>query len=57
MLALNPLSGPVAAFRAACLGGEVPWGAFGGATAFAAAVFLGGCYFSRRAESRFADII
>jgi lipopolysaccharide transport system permease protein len=61
LLALNPLSGLVDAFRVACLGGTpehpMPWGALAGATAFAAAIFLGGCYFFRRAEARFADII
>jgi lipopolysaccharide transport system permease protein len=56
-LALNPTSGLVAGFRAACLGGDPPWAALAGSAAWAAILFLGGCLYFRRAEADFADII
>jgi lipopolysaccharide transport system permease protein len=56
-LGLNPLSGLVAAFRGACLGGDLPWAALAGSTACAAILFVGGCLYFRRAEADFADII
>jgi lipopolysaccharide transport system permease protein len=57
LLMLNPLTSLVAAFRAACLGGPVPWAGLGAAAVCAALVFLGGCCYFRRAEESFADVI
>jgi lipopolysaccharide transport system permease protein len=57
LLALNPMTGLIAAFRAACRGGQIPWGQFGLSAAFAAVVFLAGCLHFRRMERSFADII
>jgi lipopolysaccharide transport system permease protein len=57
LLTLNPISGLVAAFRAACLGGPFPWGSFAVASACAVALFLAGSFYFRRVESSFADII
>jgi lipopolysaccharide transport system permease protein len=57
LLALNPMTGLIATFRASCRGGAIPWGQFGLSAACAALVFLGGCLHFRRMERSFADII
>jgi lipopolysaccharide transport system permease protein len=57
LLALNPMTGLIAAFRAACRGGEISWGQLGLSAAFAIVVFLAGCLHFRRMERNFADII
>jgi lipopolysaccharide transport system permease protein len=57
VLALNPLTGLIATFRACCLGGPIPWAEFGIATACVVVVFLVGCLYFRKVEARFADII
>jgi lipopolysaccharide transport system permease protein len=56
-LALNPMTGLIAVFRAACLGGPIPWIHFGLSSAFVAGVFLAGCFYFRKVEDSFADII
>ncbi|MFO0951493.1 MAG: ABC transporter permease [Isosphaeraceae bacterium] len=56
-LALNPMTGLVASFRAATLGGPVPWGRLAGSSAASAALFVAGCLYFRKVEDRFADII
>ena len=57
LLALNPMTGLIATFRASCRGGAIPWGQFGLSAACAALVFLIGCLHFRRMERSFADII
>jgi lipopolysaccharide transport system permease protein len=57
LLNLNPLTGLVATFRAACLGTPIPWLQFGLSAAFVTVVFVGGCLYFRKAESDFADLI
>ena len=57
LLVLNPMTGLVAAFRAASCGAPLDWGQLGACAAFAVAAFLGGCVFFRRAEQKFADVI
>ena len=57
LLNLNPLTGLVAAFRAACLGTPIPWVQFGLSAGFVTAVFAAGCLYFRKAESDFADLI
>jgi lipopolysaccharide transport system permease protein len=57
VLSLNPMTALVGAFRAACLGGPIDWGAVGLATLFVVAVGAAGCLFFRRVEESFADII
>jgi len=56
-LYLNPLTGLIGTFRAATLGGPLPWGPFGVATVLALAVFVAGCVYFRRVEDNFPDII
>jgi lipopolysaccharide transport system permease protein len=57
LLALNPMTGLIAAFRASALGGPIPWGALGLATASVILLFLIGCLYFRKVEDGFADII
>jgi ABC-type polysaccharide/polyol phosphate export permease len=57
VLALNPVSGLIAAFRAACLGEPFPWVTFATATGCSVLLFLGGCLYFRRVEDDFADLI
>src|SRR5208337_1279777 len=57
LLTLNPMTSLVAAFRAATLGGSIAWGRLGVATAGAVVLFLLGCFYFRRVEDTFADII
>jgi lipopolysaccharide transport system permease protein len=56
-LALNPMTGLIAAFRASVLGGPIPWASLAGSSACALLAFLAGCFYFRRVEDGFADII
>jgi lipopolysaccharide transport system permease protein len=57
LLSLNPMTGLIATFRAACLGTEIPWGQFALSSACVVVVFVAGCLYFRKAEDEFADII
>lgn len=57
VLALNPMTGLIGAFRAAMLGQPIPWSAFGFSTTCAALAFLAGCLYFRKVEDNLADII
>jgi lipopolysaccharide transport system permease protein len=57
LLAFNPMTGLIANFRAACLGGPLDWAQLGVTTACMLVVFLLGCFYFRRVEDNFADII
>lgn len=57
LLNLNPMTGLVATFRAACLGTPIPWVQFGLSAAFVTVVFVVGCLYFRKAEAEFADLI
>jgi lipopolysaccharide transport system permease protein len=57
LVALNPMTGLIAAFRAAVLGSAVPWGSLGVSAAAVVLLFVIGCLYFRRVESSFADII
>jgi lipopolysaccharide transport system permease protein len=54
---LNPVNQCVAFFRAAVFDRPLPWLGLASATAIVLPVFLGGCYYFRQAEDRFADTI
>lgn len=56
-LLLNPMTPLIAAFRAACLGGPIAWGQVGVAAVIVVALFLVGCFYFRKVEDNFADII
>ncbi len=57
LLALNPMTSLIAAFRASMLGGPIPLGQLGAASAAVALAFLVGCFYFRKVEDGFADII
>jgi lipopolysaccharide transport system permease protein len=57
LLALNPMTGLIAAFRAATLGGPIPWTQLSLAAVAVVLMFLGGCLYFRRVEDGFADLI
>jgi lipopolysaccharide transport system permease protein len=57
LLALYPMTGLIAAFRAACSGAPIDWGQFLLSTAAAIGLFLAGCLCFRRMERNFADVI
>jgi len=57
ILALNPMTGLVAAFRASTLGGDIPWNDLGISMATTVLMFLVGCLYFRKVEDNFADII
>ena len=57
LLALNPMTSLIAAFRSSVLGGPIPWGPCGIATAAVTVTFFCGCFYFRKVEDTFADII
>jgi lipopolysaccharide transport system permease protein len=57
LLALNPMTGLVAAFRAAALGTPIDWAGLGLSTAAVLLIFLFGCLYFCKVEDQFADII
>src|SRR5271157_898471 len=56
-LALNPMTGLISAFRAAALGGSIPWAKLASSSACSLAVFFASCLYFRKVEDGFADII
>ncbi len=57
LLPLNPLTGLIASFRAALLGQPIPWDMLGFSAVMALVFFLVGCFYFRRMEDSFADVI
>lgn len=57
LLGANPLTGLIGFFRAAVLGGPLPWGQLVVSGTLALAMFLVGCLYFRRVEDTFADVI
>jgi lipopolysaccharide transport system permease protein len=57
LLPLNPLTGLIASFRAALLDQEIPWPMLAFSSLMAVVFFLGGCFYYRRVEDSFADVI
>jgi lipopolysaccharide transport system permease protein len=57
LLALNPMNGLVASFRAAALGGPLPWQQLGPAALATLLLVLAGGWYYRRVEHSFADVI
>jgi lipopolysaccharide transport system permease protein len=57
LLALNPMTGIVDAYRSALLGKPFEWQYLGISLAVSAAVMLFGLYYFRKQEVRFADIV
>ena len=57
LLAVNPFNSLIAGLRGACLGTDIPWGMVASSAALVAVVFLAGCFYFRKVEDWFADII
>ena len=57
LLALNPMTALIAAFRSACLGGTIDWHGVGISSVFGVLVFFAGCFYFRKVEHSFADTI
>ena len=57
LVGLNPMTWLVATFRDCCTGKPIHWGQFGLAALFSAGMFIAGCFYFRRTEQKFADII
>lgn len=57
MLALNPITALVGAFRSVTIGGPFSWSELGIAAGIVLVLFLVGCLYFRRVEDSFADII
>jgi len=58
LLALNPMTGVIQAYRASLLGHKpIDWFLLGISTAIIFIIFLSGLYYFRRMEKTFADVI
>jgi lipopolysaccharide transport system permease protein len=57
LLDFNPMTGLIAFFRSAILGGRLPWDQLAFSGMMIVALFAVGCYYFRRVEDSFADII
>jgi len=54
---INPMTGIVETFRAAMLGGAIPWPQLGYSVAVMAVVLVSGAFYFRRMERLFADVL
>lgn len=57
VLAVNPMTGLVAGFRASIIGGPLPWADLAISSLVAIFALVAGCLYFRKVEDRFADII
>ena len=57
LVVFNPMVGLVASFRAAALGGPLPWAQLASALVIGVIALLAGCLYFRRIEDTFADTI
>jgi lipopolysaccharide transport system permease protein len=57
LLVVNPMSGLIAAFRAAMLNEPISWDLLGTAAVAAIAVFVAGVLYFRKVEDTFADTV
>ena len=57
LLPLNPMTGLIGSFRAVLLNQEVPWGDLAFSAVMALVFFFVGCFYFRRMEDSFADVI
>ncbi len=57
LLPLNPMTGLIASFRACLLDQDIPWDMLGFSAVMAVVFFLVGCFYFRRVEDSFADVI
>ncbi len=57
LIVVNPLSGLIGSFRAAVLNEPIPWNLLGSSAVIVVIVFGIGCFYFRRVEDDFADIV
>jgi lipopolysaccharide transport system permease protein len=57
LLPLNPMTGLIASFRAALLDQPIEWRDLGFSAVMALVFFFIGCFYFRRMEDSFADVI
>ena len=57
LLHLNPMAGLIGGFRTALFGGAMPWSQLASAAGLAVLAFLVGCFYFRKVEDDFADMI
>jgi len=57
LIQLNPMTGPVEAFRALYLGGPIPWSALGFSTAITAVLLFVGVVIFNKVEKTFMDTV
>jgi lipopolysaccharide transport system permease protein len=57
LVEVNPMNGLIGAFRASILDQPIPWTSLGISATAAAILFVAGCYYFRRVEDTFADIV
>jgi lipopolysaccharide transport system permease protein len=57
LIAVNPISGLIASFRAAAFGDPIPWGLLASGAVLSVVAFIVGCLQFRRVEDSFADIV
>ena len=57
LMSLNPMTSLIAAFRAATLGGPISWSWLGITSVWVIVIFVAGCFYFRRVEDSFADVI
>lgn len=57
LIAINPMSGLIGSFRAAMLNEPIPWRLLGIAASTVAVLFVAGCFYFRRVEDTFADVL
>jgi lipopolysaccharide transport system permease protein len=57
LYSLNPMAGVISGYRSALLGESFHWGSIAVSLAMATVLFVGGMFYFRRVERRFADIV
>src|SRR5687768_8259423 len=57
LLYLNPMTGLIAVFRACLLGTTIPWEMLAYAAPMCVLIFFVGCFYFRKVEDTFADVI
>jgi lipopolysaccharide transport system permease protein len=57
LMSLNPMTGLIATFRTSILGGPISWLSLCTTSIWVVVIFLAGCFYFRRVEDSFADMI
>jgi lipopolysaccharide transport system permease protein len=57
LILFNPLSGLIAAFRSALLNQPIPWALVTSSAVMVIVIFVAACFYFRRVEDSFADVV